>query len=386
MKISESSLNILSYINDIMNETTNEGGGRIISKPKTYTKSIYDNLHSRFWKKKYLDRKFKPTIHDELFEVVHPSITVKGLATIWANENISPEKSISKILQDSGILKSKADELQKIFIIFENTCYSQSQIIDMALNYHLGIAYKPISAPTETHYFKNTIVDKWFMHNNDRIFNLSERCSISLEPVIKEIINNLSVYSQLNNKNDTIYFHTTNWDGARNILTKINHNKGKLCLDFGSGPSFYIGRDIRDTLDWGERQGKCSSNEVATFIFSIPKVLPSEYIFKTLKGDEWVHIIKKSRNCENYDYFNDDRHLIRSLENYEEYPEIREADFIYGNMASNISQIISGKTPLAHKPPKKQLASKTKKGDLYLQSRLIGCIFFQKYNPYIIGR
>lgn len=63
-----------------------------------------------------------------------------------------------------------------------------------------------------------------------------------------------------------------------------------------------------------------------------------------------------------------------NIENYDEIPEIREYDFIYGNMAANVNGI----TPMTHDPPKKQLASKTNAGDKYLQEKMIGCIFYQK--------
>ena len=159
------------------------------------------------------------------------------------------------------------------------------------------------------------------------------------------------------------FFHTTSWKGSLKIIDKVDRMNGRKCLDFGIYPGFYMSQTALDCLDWGVKKSRLLSNEVAIMIFSIPLVLPDHIAFKELRGLEWTNITKLARRCAQTD----------------ELRSIRSIDLLYGNMVSNSTAVENGSEIVStHRPPKKQLVSKTDAADKFIHECLTGCIYFRK--------
>jgi hypothetical protein len=146
------------------------------------------------------------------------------------------------------------------------------------------------------------------------------------------------------------------------IQNKLNHSRGRTCLDFGINPSFYMSEVLEDAIYWGTRNTNRWHNEIAIVVFALPQVFPLELNVCCLKGDKWARITRESRMC---------------TQKIDEISEIRDCHMVYGDMVYNVEETKAGAQPLTHRVPKRQLASKDDVSDRYLQQHILGCIFFE---------
>jgi hypothetical protein len=220
--------------------------------------------------------------------------------------------------------------------------------------------FKPMTTPDTTHFHSPNQIEEWIPYRNTTIINIRESCSVFLVPKLETFL------KPLLRQNTQWFFHTTSWENSLRILTELDHKKGNTCLDFGVTPSFYMSNTLTHALKWGEHLQRRGENEIATVLFAIPTTLPSHLRYRDLKGAVWKTAVIKSRHC------------VRLEPHETNIPEIAPYDLVYGDMVANPQQVVENKPPRTHKPPKKQLASKSYKADHFLQNCIVGTFVYNK--------
>jgi hypothetical protein len=263
-----------------------------------------------------------------------------------------------------GLLPSKATEISKVCkkLWEDDAPYTKEQVVEIGIEYLIG-KYTPMTSPTTKYLFSPDAINRWFdvtiREQTYSCINIPKRCKDTYNLKLS-----YPLHSHNSETND-LHFHTTSWQSSIRIMNDLNHALGRPCLDFGTNPGFYMSQNIKTALEWGQNNDKVYGQEVAILVFSLPKQFPrAKVTFKNLEGNLWKNVTKQSRLCTN---------------RYLELSEISSYDLLFGNMVANPKQIIEkGAEPLTHNPPKTQLVSKHKKGDIFLQDHLIGCIYFRK--------
>lgn len=361
--IPESALQTAYWLNEQMKNTAPpNGGGMIKSASQPHRKGRKQSLLNLFrkagWKQSALDQRFQ-TLTDDMVSQndIHTS-TVQGFSSLWFEEQ-GFDTSIAKTLIHMGVTASVAKKTDYAISPLQNTCYTNAQLIQIAIQHTMGY-YKPMTAPNTTHFYSPNQVEEWIPYRNTRIMNVKEPCSTTLTSKLDTFL------SMIKKQGMQYFFHTTAWESSLRILTQLDHTNGHKCLDFGVTPSFYMSDKLVHALKWGEHLQKRHANEIATVIFAIPKIFPSQLRYMELKGENWKSAVTKSRHCV-------------SLEPHEiNIPEIALYDLVFGDMVANPQQVAENKPARTHKPPKKQLASKSYQADRFLQSCIIGLFVYNK--------
>jgi hypothetical protein len=288
---------------------------------------------------------------------IHQS-TVRGFGTVWYEEQ-GFDRTIANTLINLGITPSLAKQADFAISPLQNTCYTNAQLIQIAIQYVMG-EFKPMTPPDTSHFFSPNRIEEWISYRNTHLMNIKEVCSTTLatklETFLKPIV-----------KDDTLcFFHTTSWENSIRIVTQLDHKNGNPCLDFGVTPSFYVSDKLVHALEWGEHLQKRHSNEIATVLFAIPTSFPRHLRVKELGGAEWKSAVVKSRHC------------VRLEPHEVNIPEIAHYDLVYGDMLANPQQVLENKQPRTHKPPKKQLASKSYNADRFLHDCIVGIFVYSK--------
>ena len=319
--------------------------GRFTRKKTTLKTKLLNQFIQKGWDSDFVRTTFQ-NLDDKMLREWPPNLFIEK----WAKQYIRHyglQTTIRNTLLSLGLTHKEANELVPICRSLLGLSYSHIQIIDIAIEYVLG-KYDPI---------------KWayFIQEAKKdtaLIQIRSICSVSLEPQLHTIVNSIP----RDKETTELYFHTTSWRSSLNILDEINHGIGRICLDFGLNPGFYLSEDIHVALEWGSRLNRLMSNQIAIIVFLLPKRFPDTLRLKTLAGQEWKDVTHTSRRCKE----KDSRELA----------QLRGYDFVYGPMVANVEDIEYGARPETHKPPKLQLVSKTRKGDQYLQDNIIKCIYF----------
>jgi hypothetical protein len=352
----------ISYLLSQMN-----GGGAVVASTSRNgrKKRLLQKFREIGWKQSILQKRFKNLREGMMDMEYREEELIRGFVYLWLEE-IGFDLTIEKTLKNMGVEEAVTKKIEFILKPLYNTSYTNAQLIQIAIQIMLGY-FKPLTELSTTHFYNPEIINTWIPYTtrqySTQIMNLSKSCTLKLESNINTILST-SIYK----KGYTPFFHTSSWEYCLRILTKLNHTLGYDCLDFGVTPSFYVSNTLSSALDWGEKKSKLFNNEIATLVFLIPNKIPEYLKYKELVSEEWRAVTMKSRTC-------------IKLELYEtEISEIESYDLIFGNMVANPNNVKKGSIPLAHKPPKKQLASKSEAADRFLQKCIAGCLFFNK-NP-----
>lgn len=312
-----------------------------------------------------------PSFLSRFFTHFHYTMTKGRSIQLFINDLVNTYitranlKAIPKFYNVFVHLGLRPEIINEIIYVCEpllDDSYTYEQLIDVGVEY---VLQKHIHhSITDTHLFPDHINDTWYlleMKNVYRCMNLSQSISTS-----KKLHNKILSYLKLLPVNQTthdFHFHATSWSASVSIMNELNHAFGRPCLDFGIKAGFYISQTLHDALDLGYKRSRFFHNEVAIVVFLIPKHLPETIKYKHLMGEEWSYVTKKSRLC---------------IQSILELPEINAYDLLYGNMVANPEEIKHGANPVHHTIPKTQLVSKRIQGDMFLQSNLVGCIYFKK--------
>ena len=267
----------------------------------------------------------------------------------WAKQYIRHyglRRTIQTTLLSLGLTRKKTNELVPICRSLLGSSYSHLQLIDITIEYTLG-KYDQI---------------KWVYFTREAkkhtsLLQIRSICSISLEPQLQTLLNDIPREKETTD----LYFHTTSWGSCLNILDGISHGNGRICLDFGLRPGFYLSQTIHVALEWGSKLNKTMKNQIGIVVFCLPKRFPDTLKCKHLSGREWKDVTHASRKC---------------IQQERELEQLRGYDFVYGHMVANVEDINIGSRPEPHTPPKLQLVSKSAKGDVYLQEHIVKCIYF----------
>jgi hypothetical protein len=350
----------MEYICDYL-----QSGGGTGRRRTTYTDTriLLNEFIRRGWRPEYVNTTFR-RLHDRLTdEYPHHKFIEEYAMTASRRLGLDSYEAVADVLIQIGLRPDVAAHLEYIVEPLRGHSYTDIQIIDTAIFYLLGY-YTPLTSPDTKYLHHTDITDRWISYTHESrslsIYNLPRCCSVSratsvaLEAALASL--------PRPTVDSTLYFHTTSWRGSQSIMEGVSRLIGRKCLDFGIYPGFYMTPTSMDALEWGHVKTRNWSNEVAIMIFAVPDTRPSTVKYKELVGDEWAYVTRHSRQC------NDemDVKLIRSI------------DLLYGDMVHNTSGVKRGQLPLTHDPPKKQLVSKTDAGDSFIDSCLVGCIYFRK--------
>jgi len=304
--------------------------------------------------------RFLPHGNDELY--------MEDLMKVLAHQR-GLEGPVYDSLRALGVRDYIALKVEYVLEPLEDTCYTDSQLLDIAIEYLTG-KYKPITPPTTTHPIEPSQTNVWipykYYYKSLFVYNIPHRCNTT--QAAQQFTNALRMIPSIMDGQTDIRFHSTSWRSADSIMDAISHRAGRECLDFGLKQGFYMSTTPEDCIEWCVYNADCWGNETAIFIFQIPNPLPTDIRIKYIEGEEWTVITKESRMCSK---------PIPALE----LRALRGYDLLYGDMVQNTSSTRMGKArPDPHRPPKKQLVGKTEKADEFLHHCLVGCVFFQKYN------
>ena len=341
-------------------EYLHTGGGRL-THVKTNANKNTRHLLAEFirqgWRPEYVNTTFG-CLHTRMIREYAPREFIEKYAeTAVRRLGLYSYHAVADVLIQIGLRPDVAHHMEYIVQPLHGNSYSDLQIIDTAIAHLLG-QYMPVSPPTTKHPIKATVTDEWLEYTKPFfIYNMTQPCSTTALPQLNAALASLLIPSDY-----TFYFHATSWRGSLSIMEGVSRLVGRRCLDFGIFPGFYMSPSPTDATGWGYANRRVWANEVAIMIFRIPKVLPASLTYKELVGEDWRQVTSHSRLC-------NDSMDIRS---------IRGTDIIYGNMVQNASAVRGGAVPVTHTPSKKQLVSKTDKGDAFIHTCLVGCIYFQK--------
>lgn len=347
----------IHQIDEILNGGGISYGTTYISAEKDYTNKTISRFIDLGWTKKFLMSKFRG-LNDALLDYWTTDLFIKTYIGHIVDVSISMDGLLFNNLRKIGLRVKVAKHLDYLFTPINNTCYTDKQIVCIAVEHLLG-KNAPISSPLAKHYLRPEVLNAWFTVDTIKykLMNIPNSCSSNLAPHIQASISCSS--------DSTLYFHTTNWSSSRKIFKGIKYSYGRPCLDFGLDPGFYMSDKLEHSLEWGQKISRFTSNEICMFIFELPKIFPKSLKFKHLVGEEWTSVTKKSRQCKSDDVDN---------------PEIENCGLIYGNMVANPNAVINGVEPQHHVPPKTQLVGKNDVACNFVHKRIVGCIYFQKYD------
>jgi hypothetical protein len=340
------------------------GSGYLRSKTQRHeTLRLMQRLENLGWDPIYLQSQFK-YMNDYIIADWEHNLFIEKYFKALVNQQ-SSTNSIKTLLSSMGLRPQIVLLLENIVTPLEDYSYTSIQCVELVIDYLLG-RYNPIAPIDARHLIHPTSTNAWFQYKYSNkskqvnVYNLTQPCTLDALGNFKGALRSLpSMHGEY-----TYCYHITSWGGSLSILKKINRFKGYFCQDFGIFPGFYLSFSTKDCIDWGERKSNLFHNEVAVLIFAIPNRLPSQLRYKELKGLEWFNVTQESRECVQKD------DEVELLDDY---------DLLYGDMVSNPTKVRSGmEPPISHRPPKKQLVSKSDAADKFLHSCIIGCVYFQK--------
>lgn len=334
-------------------QNAQKGSGYTRSKITTRAKTVLDSLAEKGWTKAYL----KTALHnlddhllagwpEELFQEYYMKETAHLHSTL--------EESLLKM----GIKPSKVQETVFVLKPLQNTCYTQKQLLDVALEYLLGW-YKPISPPEASYFLQPDAINTWIPYEEKYIMNASYSCRQTALRRFEHDIQSTFVATE-----GKVYFHTTNWGGALQIMEHISRDKSRPCLDFGYSRAFYVSESATDAINWGIKNSRKWQDEIAIVVFHVPHNFHKDFTFKDLTEDaeEWKWVVTSSRNCI----------PEKGVLKYD-----RAYDFIYGPMLAN-PEYYKTEGPHLHRPPVIQLAAKNDIATRYLYKCMKGAFIFRK--------
>jgi hypothetical protein len=337
------------------------GLSKIVKKQKVETNLLLNRLIELGWNPNYIKKTFK-NMNDNLIQGWPENLLIEHIF-----KQIIQQTGFQNSLEDSfigiGLEEDVAKLLADVLNPLLDSSYSYEQVLEVGIDYLLGV-YNPITSPTTSFLIKPQIINTWFIYKKYKELNIY---NIQIDDNIKldRAVNNALAVLQLNNNDIKLYFHSTSWKGSDSIMKRINRQMGRYCLDFGIFPGFYLSDTCNESVDWAIKNMKRWYNEAAIMIFAIPTIYPKSIKYKELTKDEWVQVVKESRECRQRDV---------------EIELIHKYDLLYGDMLYNVNQVKNGtEFPKTHSPPKKQLVGRTDKAEKFLHKCLVGCIYIQKH-------
>ena len=273
---------------------------------------------------------------------------IKCLITVDKGSNNTFEALVS-----IGILKKNARKLASVVRGLEAE-YSIQQLVDIVIEYATR-KYKPLLDIKSTErFFYDNPQDTWYERDSCLM------CNLGSEGKLQELLRSLKTSKHLQAKN--VWYHATSWRGARDILEDgVAHYKGRECLDFGAGPSFYLTPSIEIATDWAHKKRNLYARECAVIVFDLEvntAPLSSKEIFEG-PTKSWRELATKSRRCKKN--------------------RLDDSEIIHGPMVANVAAVTSGdEDAVAHRPVRFQLALKGAQADRWATKRIAGVLWLSR--------
>ena len=171
---------------------------------------------------------------------------IKTYISHIVNGSVQMSGSFYNNLRVIGLTVKVAKHLVHLFEPISGTCYTDKQLVCMAVEHLLGHNLC-IGGPITTHVFKPELVNAWFTVDKVKykLLNIPNVCIPNLASDMCAFISCSSDF--------TLYFHTTSWSSSRKIFKGIKYSYGRPCVDFGVDPGFYMSDSLKDSLDWGQK-------------------------------------------------------------------------------------------------------------------------------------
>ena len=323
-----------------------------------------DRLHELGWRRSFISANvWDGAIPAHDFDEQPESVLLDEMTKSWLPlrqeygddrlHNTETETDID-LLCSAGLKRRVAQRLCEVIAPLQKTCYTERQLLEIAVEYALG-KHEKIMKPSQEYFVDTQSTDTWTPNAIfEYVYNVSDFSSLSDKSGAQAIMRSLpGVHSSA-----TLFYHATSCRSIQSIVTYgVDHTRGRRCLDFGIRPSFYVTPDLNTAVAWCHANERLWQGEMCILVFSLPDSLRAlkRKVFNDA-DEEWASLVAFSRRC-----------VVKMnvLDTF---------DVVYGPMAANIKSI---KTNLArpHKTPKFQLASKSNDSDTYMAKHIAGAIF-----------
>ncbi len=330
-----------------------KGSGYTKSKETARAKTVLTSLAQKGWNKTHLKTAFH-NLDDTLLTGWPEDLFQES----YMKETTPVLNSLQASFLAAGVNPTRVRDVLCVLGPLNNTRYTNKQLLDVGIEYLLG-RYKPIAPPSAAHFLQPDTLNTWIPLEKKPIMNVTYSCRYTAAQRFETQVRGL-----FPKEGGDVYFHTTNWGSALNILQFINVAKSRMCLDFNYKPSFYVSESVQDAIDWGVKNKGLWSDEIAIILFQVPRDFHKDFEFKDLTMDakEWEWVVSTFRDC-------------GELPDALEYDDTH--DFVYGPMLSN-PQTYNKVGPLQHRPPIMQLAAKTREATRFLYKCMKGAFIFRK--------
>lgn len=304
-------------------------------------RKLYDTMVKIGWKKRVLTTLLQD------FDGLDYSIEdqIKSMITVEQGS-----MGIFEALVSIGMFKKEARKLASVVRGLEAE-YSIQQLVDIVIEYATR-KYKPLLDVRSTErFFYDRPEDTWY--ERDGCF----MCNLGSDGKLQEVLRSLKTAKHLQEKN--VWYHATSWRGARDILEDgVAHYKGRECLDFGAGPSFYLTPSTEIATDWAQKKRKLYAGECAVLVFDLEvehAPLSSKEVFEG-PTRSWKELSTKSRRCKKN--------------------RLDDCDMIYGPMVANVTAVTSGdEDAMPHRPVRFQLGLKGAQADRWATKGIVGVLW-----------
>lgn len=258
-----------------------------------------------------------------------------------------------RLYKDCGLTKAFSKKLAIVIEPLQNTCYSDAQLFDIALEYAHG-HYDSRFDKRKPFPFPDHPINTWITTSELTFCNLDTHIDNA-----ESVVNALNAFDKY-----TLVYHTTSWTFGIDILKNgVDHEMGRKCLDFGLKPSFYSTEDLNTAIEWGRKKMKTWYGQVCIVVFAMAKTRDRNLRQKSFReaSEEWSELVTQSRVCQ-------------TKKN-----ELDKYDIVNGPMCANVHQVhMPGFRAIAHNNVKYQWASKTETADAYMNTCVIGVLFFER--------
>lgn len=261
-----------------------------------FQKDLEKTFTNLKWRASFVKSKMKTRVtKTRALEIFRTGRSLEEIVDMFAHQwwERHQEKKLDEAFYATGFTRTISNHLDYILKPLLDTCYTHSQILDLAIDYLNG-KYDPIGQSGNRFLFDNPNNDEWFSVEGVKqpVSNLQIDFGRDLKSFKGHI--DSKTRSRIQNPK-TVFYHATNWACALDIMDRVRHFKGRQCLDFGMSPSFYCTPNLQDALQWCAKNMHYWKNELCIIVFQMPKELPlKSYVFG--KPDaSWKELIKYTR-------------------------------------------------------------------------------------------
>lgn len=278
------------------------------------------------------------------------------------NPDIQDPPTLEDVLYTVGFSQAAARDLAGVLGPLWDDIVPD-QLVDIAVDYALGRKYRPMRPRGAQYPYNSGVTGVWFtlpvqgeLHRSVRHYNLpGTEDALPLLPGSGD-----------RGPQEWLLYHATAWRFARSIINDgPRREHGRPYLDFGNLQGFYVTPNADIPVEWAHKRRGNWHGECAVLVFRATRDVTNAQGALDVKmfdhpNVDWQRLTRASRECK------------------DEYNELDRMDAVVGPMVANPVQVTRGEqAPQAHRPPKLQLATKSDRGDAWLQRALVGVVWIK---------